>query len=114
MIRSQAELDERFAWMRARMAERSAHPPTSTRPLSPARYRRRQEQAALPAHLRMLRVTEVAELLGVSPKTVRRWFEKRAVVVGQVRTTKSRQRRRTLLISQQDLEQWISEQRGRY
>jgi excisionase family DNA binding protein len=53
----------------------------------------------------MYRVNEVADMLGVSPDTVLRWFRGRAVA-GPGR------RRRTMLISRRDLEQWVAEHRA--
>src|SRR6516162_4434587 len=99
-------LEEKLAWMRERMRTKGAETSIGHRSLSPARHRRHQRQVAeIPAHLRMYRVGEVAEMFGVSPQTVRRWFEGRAVVVGEIKTTKSRRRKRVLLISQRDLEE---------
>jgi hypothetical protein len=109
-------LEEKLDWMRERMkakAAREAEGAVVQRSVSPARYRRGQLlKSEMPAHLRMFRVAEVAEMLGVSPAIVRREFEDRATIIGQSETTPSRRRHRILLISQRDLEEWLEEHRG--
>jgi hypothetical protein len=76
--------------MRERMRAKAVSPKPVHRAVSPAKYRRQRRQAAeTPAHLRMFRVNDVAEMLGVSPQSVRRWFEGRATVVGGIQTTKA-------------------------
>jgi hypothetical protein len=115
--------EEKFALMRARMEqlreihERAANglpAAPASRPMSESTYRRRERLKAegFPAHLEMYRVNEVAQMLGVNPRTVVRWFGDRAVVVGMPKKTGSR-RRQTLLISRRDLEEWIEEHRQR-
>lgn len=56
---------------------------------------------------KMLRVWEVAEILAVSPDTVRRWFAPRAVIVptGPCKTT--------MLISQKALDDWFAEHQAK-
>jgi hypothetical protein len=119
MLRTEQErerrLEEKLAWMRERMRQKVEKSSQAVqRSLSPARHRRQQRLAVgIPAHLRMFRVSEVAEILGISPQTVRKEFAGRVVVMGQTKTTQSRRRKRILLISQRDLEEWIEEHRGR-
>jgi hypothetical protein len=103
-------LEEKLAWLRERMRAKAESP--ESRSLSPAKYRRRKRLAVeLPKHLRMFRVVEVAEMLGVSSQTVRRWFKGRVVAVPGPKIKFGR-RRFTLLISQQDLEEFIEAYRG--
>jgi len=109
-------LEEKLAWMRERMRRKSAAEPRPVRrAISSARYRSEQSRAAetAPAHLRMYRVAEVAELLRLSPDSVRRLFEGRVAVWGETKTTKSRRRKRIFLISQRDIEEKLEELRGR-
>ena len=105
--------EELFALMRARMQQRReiAQGAPSSRPMSQATYRRRERLKAegIPAHLEMYRINEVAQMLGINPRTVVRWFGDRVVVAGK--TVPGRRRRQTLLISRRDLEQWVAEHR---
>lgn len=97
-------LEEKLAWMRERQRQRQAaevYEAPPRRPLTPAKYERRQKLGEIP---RMLRVGEVAEQLGVSRHSVSRWLRDRGVFVGQGS-------RRIMLISQQDLEDWKREHR---
>ena len=124
-------LEQKLAWLRERVRRRAEAEPDERvepqgqgdsakgrgavirRSISPERHRRQQRQAEeTPAHLWMFRPKEVAELLGVSPDTVRRQFENRAVIIGQSVSTKSRRRKRIFLISLRDLEQWLDEHRA--
>jgi phage terminase Nu1 subunit (DNA packaging protein) len=57
---------------------------------------------ASPQLPQMLRVKQVAELLGVSTKTVQVWFRKRAVVV-------QGPHKATMLIPRRVLDDWIRE-----
>jgi hypothetical protein len=107
--------EQLFALMRARMEQRReiAQGAPPTRPMSQATYRRRERLKAegIPAHLEMYRVNEVAEMLGINPRTVLRWFGDRAVVAGKSKV-QGRRRRQTLLISRRDLEEWVEEHRA--
>ena len=86
MARLMALSEEKAAWVREQM-RRDAE----------SRY-------ALPERRRkMLRVDQVAEELGVSTRTVWRWFADRAVIV------KPGLRRTTMLIPQQALDDWYAE-----
>jgi excisionase family DNA binding protein len=92
------------------MRERQRAKQAAQKPVERAvSFERRQRRERLvgdaPAHLQMYRVAEVAEMFGVSPKTVRRWFQGIAISV-------EKEGRRTLLISRQDLEEWIARHRG--
>lgn len=105
-------LDLKFEWMRAkqrkkqereaRRAERKAAlverkiEPGRVVPLPP-------DPPLLP---KMLRVKQVAEILGVSRQTIERWFEKRAVVV-------QGGNHRMMLIPQRTLDDWIREHTAR-
>lgn len=101
-----APLDERCAWMRERMQAKAQQQESGSpagRPLSLARAQRKKRET--PDRFQMYRVPEVAEFLAVSPQTIRRWFAGRATVTGS--------RYRTMLISRQDLEDWLAEHHGR-
>jgi hypothetical protein len=108
-------LEEKLAWMKERMQGKSAREAkgeTVLRAPSPARHRRAQlVQAKIPAHLEMFTVAEVAQMLAVSPSTVRRYFAGKVVMVGRADTTPSRRRYRKFFISRRDLEQWLEEHR---
>lgn len=85
-------LESKLAWMRAKQgkkAEREIEPGRFVVPLP--------DPPLLP---QMLRVKQVAELLGVSRQTVERWFGHRAVVV-QGRSNK------VMLIPRRFLDDWI-------
>lgn len=102
--------EKRFALMRERMrlAEevRAGAPPE--RPLTPERYERRERLKSIPAHLEFYRVDEVSKMLGVSKRSVTRWFQDRALHVGPGRRGPLRPKQ-TLLISRELLEEWILE-----
>ena len=105
---TQERLTERFEAMRARQAELQAlqaeGAPLRKRPRSEERIRRETEhKAAVPPHLDMYRVNEVVRMLGVSRRTVERWFRSRAVLVAAPGA------KGTLLISRQLLEEWVKE-----
>jgi AraC-like DNA-binding protein len=72
-------LEKKMAWMRERQRKRQAIEPTFVKPLSPAAYERRERVRVKP---HMLRMAEVAAMLGVSLATVRRQFRQRAVKLG--------------------------------
>lgn len=101
--------EEKFALMRARQQflEEARQKGAALRAPSADTLRRREKVKLIPAHLDMYRVKEVAQMLGVSGKTVQRWFWDRAVKVhgpgGQHR------RKVTLLISRAVLEDWMRE-----
>ncbi|MGA7238336.1 MAG: helix-turn-helix domain-containing protein [Bryobacteraceae bacterium] len=78
-------LEEKFAWMREK--QRKREPEGS--PQSPQ----------LPQYHRM---KQVARALGISDRTARRWFRKRAVIVSGPCGTKS-----TMLIPQQAVDDFI-------
>ena len=99
-------LEEKLAWMRERMKAKVETIPE--RPLSPVQHRRRQKISSPQAHLRMYRVGEVAEMWGVSPQTIARWFRDRARVVDRS-SPRAKRQRRVLLISEAELEAFIRE-----
>lgn len=88
---SDAQLEGKFAWMRERQRERqeqeretSVAPPVASEPPE------------------MLRVKQVAKILGVSISSVERWFANRCVLVRG-------RRRNTILIPRKALDDWIRE-----
>jgi hypothetical protein len=92
--------------MRERMqakAQQAENRDAPVRPLSLAQAQRRKRET--PARFEMYRVPEVARFFAVSPQTIRRWFAGRATVTGK--------RYRTMLISRQDIEDWLAEHHGR-
>lgn len=97
-------LDMKFAWMRAKQRKKAEK-----------EARKAQRPAELPVLLRAapeplqqhLRVPEVAKSLGVSQKTVREWFRKRAVVVPAGRS------RAIMLIPRLAVDEWIREHMSR-
>lgn len=104
-------LEEKLTWMRERQRKRQeqeARSPShrgATSRDNPARLAAAPPAPALP---QMLRVKQVAKALGVSVKTVRRWFRRRAVIVRDPGARKS-----VMLISQRALEDWIHEHTAR-
>lgn len=103
MGRYQADAREsKFAWMRAKQEQRREQAARSAARHKPA-------AAVAPAARRvveseMLRVKDVAVILGVSRQTVERWFARRVgTVVVQGRSN------RMMLIPQQTLDDWIRE-----
>jgi len=102
---TEEERDEKFTLMRAKQERMLAHPRPHQRPPSFDTLAReeRQKKNGIPAHLEMYRINEVAQMLGVSRRSVIRWF--RDVAVKPPGT----QRKGTLLISRAVLEDWIRE-----
>lgn len=116
-------LEEKLAWMRERQrtkeeearrqqeAELRAtlttaaelHAQLARSPVLRAPASGRAGQKEIPPERKMWRVDEVAKMLAVSVRTVRRWFNGRAVIVptGPHKTT--------VLISQKALDDWFRE-----
>ena len=98
-------LEEKLAWMRQRQKQKEVQTEEVVRQREP---RKQSEQRPEPPRLerpgrKMMRVSEVAEILGVSTKSVQRWFRDRAVLV------RPGLRRTIMLISEQVLDEWIAE-----
>lgn len=106
MARYPQRLEEKFAWMRERMRQRESR--ESARLSKAAHKRHERLRAERPAHLEMYRLKEVAEMLGVSTRTVGRWFRGRAIAVGNP-ASKGRRARNVVLISRRTLEEWLKE-----
>jgi excisionase family DNA binding protein len=104
--------EEMYRLLRERMRVQSELHATGAplrRPPSQARQRREQRLAALSGKdLRsMYRVSEVADLLGVSRYTVERWFRDRAVLVGEPKPGK--RLRQVMLIPHAVFDAWLRE-----
>lgn len=105
-------LEDKLVWMRERQRrrqEQEARPPRSGgadrgHRGTTSRDNRARLADAPPALPQMLRVKQVAKALGVSVKTVRRWFRRRAVIVRDPGARKS-----VMLIPQRALDDWIRE-----
>ena len=95
-------LADKEAWMREQQRKR------------PGKEARRGPVAVLPVERRseppqqhqMLRVKQVAAILGVSVQTVHRWFRKRAVIIQGRHNS-------MMLIPQRTLDDWIREHTAR-
>lgn len=111
-LKREEEREKRFELMRERMrlAEEVSRAglPRRGPPLTRERHERRERLKSVPAHLEFFRVDEVASMLGVSKRSVTRWFQDRAVSFGSERRGPIRPKK-TLLISRQLLEQWLLE-----
>lgn len=100
-------LDEKCEWMRKRQEQRAALEAASPPKKGPSLATIQRTKREVPARFIMYRVAEVADMFGVSPDTIRHWFAGRAMAVA----LSARKRRRTFLISQQDLDDFINEYR---
>lgn len=90
-------LEDKLAWMRAKQQRKCA---PQAAPRGPSAVPAPPREAARPEPPQMLRINQVAQLLGVSRRTVYRWFGKRCVVIqGPVR--------RVVLIPQRVLDEWV-------
>lgn len=112
---SRIPLEEKLAWMRERQREREKEEERrrqeeevkakmiAERALELREPNGAPQQPPTVSRRKMMRVDEVAKLLGVSTTTVLRWFRHRAVIVHPG------PRKTTMLISEQILDDWITE-----
>ena len=87
--------EEKFAWMREQQLRKVDRETMRLNPLVIAK----PAQPA-PATPQMLRVKQVAKILGVSVQTVREWFRQSAVIVKSPRKS-------IMLIPQRTLDEWV-------
>ena len=110
-MKSRVSLEEKLAWMRQRQGERAekeaAGEPFLGRQISLEKAQRARHEP--PDRLRVYRVPEVAEMLHVSQRTVRRWFDGRVKIMGNICSTPKKRRHRVFLITQQDLYDFMNE-----
>jgi hypothetical protein len=105
-------LEDKLAWMRERQREKEAEArlkqegELKVQAIAEQAARLPEGQVGTAARRRMLRVDEVAGILRMSDKTVRRWFRDRAVVV------RAGRRKTTMLISEQILDDFIRDHTG--
>src|SRR5262245_38249412 len=103
-------LEEKCEWMRKRQAlkaqteEEPAEPPRRAPSLQAVRRSKRE----VPSRFIMYTVAEVAEMFGVHPRSIRRWFENSSTMV---RAGASGYRRH-FLISQQDIDDFLTRHRS--
>lgn len=101
-------LEEKEAWMRERMQRKAEAEErgVSVLPLSETKFEREKLIDQSP---HMLRVKEVAAILGVSISTVQRWFRGRAISATGAPPRPGHRVRRTMLISRHALDKWLKD-----